>query len=120
MSFEIRRCLEVFEEEVPLSFVRVAGWMAGIPQELQLLVDIIGRPAHAFRLDSAPAIGATLLTGLIDSKKYFANTKPAVFTPGQRSKRYNEIYARYVAQFPASASAGSPRPSWTADSPLAE
>lgn len=107
MCFEIRRCLEVFEEEVPLSFVRVTGWIAGIPQELQLLSDIIGRPVHAFRLDSASAIGATLLTGLIDSKKYFANTRPAVFTPGQRSKRYNEIYARYVAQFPAGATTGS-------------
>jgi xylulokinase len=103
MAFEIRRCLEVFEEEGPLSFVRVTGWIADIPQELQMLADIIGRPAHAFRLDSASAIGATLLTGLIDSKKYFANTQPAVFTPGQQSKRYNEIYARYIAQFPANA-----------------
>ena len=107
MCFEIRRCLEVFEKEVPLPFVRVAGWIADIPEELQLLADIIGRPVHAFRLDSAAAIGATLLTGLIDSKKYFANIRPAVFTPGQRSKRYNEIYAKYVAQFPAGATTGS-------------
>ena len=106
MLFEIRRCLEVFEEEMPLSLVRVAGWLADIPQELQMLADIIGRPAHAFRLDSAPAIGATLLTGLVDNKKYFANTKPVVFTPGQQSKRYNQIYARYVAQFPAGATSG--------------
>jgi len=106
MSFEIRRCLEVFEEDVPLSFVRVTGWVADIPQELQLLADIIGRPVHAFRLDCASAIGATLLTGLIDSKKYFATTQPAVFTPGRRSKLYNEIYARYVAQFPACATTG--------------
>jgi xylulokinase len=111
MLFEIRRCLEVFEEEAPLSLVRVAGWIADIPQELQMLADIIGRPAHAFRLGSAPAIGATLLTGLIDSKKYFANLKPAVFTPGQRSKRYNQLYARYVGQFPAGATPGSPRQS---------
>jgi xylulokinase len=107
MSFEIRRCLEVLEEEVPLQFVRVTGWIADIPEELQLLADIIGRPVHAFRLDSAAAIGATLLTGLIDSKKYFANTRPAVFTPGQRSKCYDEIYAKYVAQFPAGATTGS-------------
>lgn len=106
MCFEIRRCLEVFEEEVPLSFVRVSGWIADIPQELQSLSDIIDRPVHTFRLDSASAIGATLLTGLVDSKKYFATTRPAVFTPGQRSKRYNEIYARYAAQFPAGATTG--------------
>ena len=107
MSFEIRRCLEVLEAEVPLQFVRVTGWIADIPEELQLLADIISRPVHAFRLDSAAAIGATLLTGLIDSKKYFANTRPAVFTPGQRSKCYNKIYAKYVAQFPAGATTGS-------------
>ena len=107
ICFEVRRCLEVFAEEVPLSLVRVTGWIADIPQELQLLADIIGRPVHAFRLDSAPAIGATLLTGLIDSEKYFANTKPAVFRPGRRSRHYNEIYARYVAQFPAGATPGS-------------
>ncbi len=103
MSFEIRRCLEVFEEQEPLSLVRVTGWIAEIPEELQLLADIIGRPVHAFRLDSAPAIGATLLTGLINSKKYFAKIRPAVFRPGQRSRRYNEIYARYVVQFPMGA-----------------
>ena len=107
MCFEIRRCLEVFEEGVPLSFVRVTGWIADIPQELQLLADIIGRPVHAFRLDSAAAMGAILLTGMIDSKKWFANTRPAVITPGQRSKRYNEGYAKYVAQFPAGATARS-------------
>jgi xylulokinase len=120
MLFEIRRCLEVFQEEVPLSLVRVAGWIADIPQELQMLADIIGRPAHAFRLPSAPAIGATLLTGLVDSKKYFANTKPAVYTPGQPSKRYNQIYARYVAHFPAAATSGPPPQSRTGHSPLGE
>ena len=120
MSFEIRRCLEVFEEEVPLSLVRVAGWIADIPQELQMLADIIGRSTHAFRLESAPAIGATLLTGLIDSKKYFANTKPAVYAPGQRSKCYKQIYARYVAQFPAAATPGPPCQSRTVPSPLGE
>jgi len=120
MFFEIRRCLEVFEEEVPLSLVRVAGWIADIPQEVQMLADIIGRPTHAFRLESAPAIGATLLTGLVDTKKYFKNTKPAVFEPGQRSKRYIQIYARYTAQFPAAATPGPPSQSWSAHSPFGE
>jgi sugar (pentulose or hexulose) kinase len=120
MSFETRRCLEVFEEEVPLSLVRVAGWIADIPQEVQMLADIIGRPTHAFRLESAPAIGATLLTGLVDTKKYFANTKPAVYAPGQRSKCYSQIYARYVAQFPAAVTPGPPCQSRTAPSQLGE
>jgi xylulokinase len=96
MCFEVRRCLEVFEEGGQLSFVRVAGWVADIPRELQLLSDIIGRPIHVFRLDSASAVGATLLSSLIDIGKHLANAKPAVFTPSQRSKSYDEIYAKYI------------------------
>jgi len=96
MCFEVRRCLEVLEEEGPLSFVRVTGWIADIAQELQLLADVIGRPIHAFRLDSASAVGATLLSGLIDINKHLGNAKSAVFTPTRRSQSYDEIYARYV------------------------
>jgi xylulokinase len=101
MCFEVRRCLDVFEEEGHVSFVRVAGWVASIPSELQLLADVIGRPVHAFRLESASAVGATLLSGLIDIKTHFANAKPAVFTPGLRSKSYDEIYAKYMLDRPA-------------------
>jgi xylulokinase len=101
MCFEIRRCLQVFEEEGPLSDVRVTGWMAEIPEESQLLADITGRSVHAFALDSASAIGAALLSGLIDYEEYFANTRAAIFSPSEQSQRYNEIYARYVVQFPA-------------------
>jgi xylulokinase len=96
MCFEVRRCLDVFEEEGQLSFVRVAGWVADNPQELQLLADVIGRPIHVFPLDSASAVGATLLSGLIDINKHLINAKPAVVTPSQRSKSYDEIYARYI------------------------
>jgi xylulokinase len=101
MSFEIRRCVELFEQEEPLSLVRVTGWITDIPEELQLLADILGRPVHALKLGSASAVGAALITGLIDNKKYFAKTRVAVFTASERRHRYNEVYARYIAQFPA-------------------
>jgi xylulokinase len=100
MSFEIRRCLELFEEGEPISSVRVTGWITDIPEELQMLSDILGRPVHAFRLESASAVGAALLTGLIDKKKYFANTKAVVFTASERADFYTGVYARYIAQFP--------------------
>jgi len=96
MCFEIRRCLEVFEERGHLSFVRIAGWIADIRPEVQLLADVIGRPIHAFRLDSASAVGAALLTGVIDVKAHFVNAKPTVFTPSNRSKSYDGLYARYI------------------------
>jgi xylulokinase len=100
MCFEIRRVLEVFEEGVPLSLIRAAGWMADVPEQSQLLADITGRPVHAFALRSAPAVGAALLSALIDGEKYFANTRAVVFTPTKQSPPYNELYAKYVAQFP--------------------
>ena len=99
--FEIRRCLEVFEEEAPLSYLRVAGWAAGIPEELQLLADITGHPIHGFALGSASAIGAALVSDVVDSAEYFAKRKALVLNPGEQSQSYNEIYARYIAQFSA-------------------
>lgn len=100
MCFEIRRCLQVFEEEAPLSTVRFAGWMAEAPQHCQLLADILGRPAHSFQLTSASAVGATLLSGLIDARKYNEKIKPIIFRPSERKGTYHELYAKYVAQFP--------------------
>jgi xylulokinase len=104
MSFEIRRCLEVLEEQEPPSLVRVTGWITDIPEELQLLADILGRPVHALKLGSASAVGAALISGLVDNKKYFEQTRAVVFTASEHSHRYNEVYARYIAQFPAGAS----------------
>lgn len=101
MCFEIRRCLEVFEQEAPLSSVRLAGWMAEVPQQSQLLADILGRPVHAFRLSSASAIGAALLSGLINNKKYTESTKSIIFQPSRRKLLCNALYSKYVAQFPA-------------------
>ncbi len=101
MCFEIRRCLEVFEEEALLSILRLAGWMAEVPQQSQLLADILGRPVHALRLSSASAVGAALLSGLIETRKYSENTQAIVFPPSRRKILYNALYAKYVAQFPA-------------------
>jgi len=108
VCFETRRCLEVFEENGPLAEVRVAGWMAEIPAEAQLLADIVGRPVHAFRLGSASAIGAALVSGMINCERYFKKTKALLLSPGEQSQHYNEIYAKYVAQFPAAGGSAQP------------
>jgi sugar (pentulose or hexulose) kinase len=107
MCFEVRRCLDVFQEEGHVASVGVAGWIADSPPELQLLADVLGRPVHAFRLDSASAVGATLLSGLIDIKAHFVNAKPAVFKPSQRTKCYDEIYAKYTVRSGFSSPDGS-------------
>jgi sugar (pentulose or hexulose) kinase len=75
--------------------------MAEVPQQSQLLADILGRPVHAFRLSSASAIGAALLSGLINNKKYTESTKSIIFQPSRRKLLCNALYSKYVAQFPA-------------------
>jgi xylulokinase len=102
MCFEIRRCLQVFEEEARLSSVRLSGWMAEVSPQCQLLADILGGPVHAFRLTSASAVGAALLSGMINARKYAENTKPIVFRASPRKSLYNALFAKYVAQFPES------------------
>jgi hypothetical protein len=47
------------------------------------------------------AIGAALVSDVIDSAKYFAKRKAFVLNPGEQSQSYNEIYARYIAKFSA-------------------
>ena len=101
MCFETRRCLEVLEEGAPISYAHLAGWMAKIPQQSQLLADVLGRTVHAFRLSSASAVGAAMLSGLVDTRKYSDNTKVIIVRPSRRKILYNALYAKYVAQFPS-------------------
>jgi hypothetical protein len=49
------------------------------------------------QVDSASATGVTFVTNLIDIGEYLANIRAVTFTPGQRSKCYDEIYKGYVA-----------------------
>ncbi|MBV9483685.1 MAG: hypothetical protein JO249_23470 [Acidobacteria bacterium] len=105
MSFEIRRCIEALEDK-PITSVRITGWMAENAADLQILADILGRPVHAFKLKSASATGAALFTGLVDQQSYFDQMKASVFKPTvTNSPCYNEVYARYIARFPAKSSA---------------
>lgn len=102
MCFEIRRCLEVFEQESRLSSIRLAGWMADLPLQSQMLADILDRPVHAFQMESASAVGAAMLSGLIDTRKYSEETRPIILRPTPRKYLYHALYAKYVSQFPAS------------------
>jgi xylulokinase len=102
MCFEIRRCLEVLEEGSHRpSHIHLAGWMAEIPQESQLLADITGRSVRTFALSSPSAVGAALISGIINDEEFFRRVKVLVLTPSQQSPRYNQIYRKYIARFPA-------------------
>jgi hypothetical protein len=75
--------------------------MAENPADLQMLADVLGRTVHACKLDSASAIGAALLTGFVDEDAYFSEIRKSVFSPTNNTRRYDQVYARYIAQFPA-------------------
>ncbi len=99
MCFEIRRCLYALEGGSNSSAVRVAGWMADIPEQGQLLADILGRPVCAFRTTSASALGAALITGHVDAKGYSRALSQIMCHPGVRLEVYNRIYEKYAARF---------------------
>jgi sugar (pentulose or hexulose) kinase len=110
MSFEIRRCIEVLEPK-PATSVRITGWMTENKGDLQILADVLGRSVRAYELESASAIGAALLTGLVDEKIQTSERTPLVLNPSPKNTRlYDEIYARYVAQFPATSYKGGGAP----------
>jgi len=100
MSFEIRRCVEVLEDK-PIRSVWITGWMAENLPELQILTDVLGTHVHAVKLESASALGAALLTGSIHFTKDSANTRTVILEPTDHKHRYNELYARYLAEIPA-------------------
>lgn len=62
--------MQVFDEGTSLLFVGLTGWMADMPQQVQLLSDILGRPVRAFRLGYASALGTALLSGAVDRERY--------------------------------------------------
>jgi sugar (pentulose or hexulose) kinase len=99
MSFEIRRCLDAFGQK-SIASVRVTGWITQSSSDLQLLADILGRPVEGWRLESASAIGAALLTGLADQNKYFMNARTVGLEPSRNSRRYQDLYAKYIAEIP--------------------
>ena len=75
--------------------------MAETPQQSQLLADITGRPVRTFALSSPSAVGTALISGIINDEEFFKEMKPIVLRPSKQSSRYNEIYRKYIVQFPA-------------------
>lgn len=110
MLFEIRRCIEVLEHK-PVTSVRITGWMADNGADLQILADVLGRTVRAYKLDSASAIGAALLTGFVDEKTYTSEITSVGFCPSTKNtRRYDEVYGKYIARFPASSDEGGSAP----------
>jgi xylulokinase len=103
--FEVRRCVEVLAEALPIESVRVGGGMTDSPSTLQLLADVLGRPVAQARVRSPAAVGAALL-----ARRLLGEAAPAmqaagrVFEPEADAARlYDSLYGRYLARAAACA-----------------
>jgi len=97
VAFEIRRCIEVLAETAPIERIVVSGSLVARTPSLQLLVDILDRPARACQLTSAAAIGAALCAAALAGGSQFSPCVTDAVMPGPLSAQYREIYARYRA-----------------------
>lgn len=96
--FEMRRCLDVLEEQAPVQRAVVSGAAAGNRGLVSLMADVIGRPVQVFTYPAPSALGAAMLAA--------GRTEPAgtylgpVTEPGTAAGIYEELYAAYRALFP--------------------
>ena len=101
--FEIRRCIEVLAETVPIDSVMVSGNINRSPSSTQILADILLRPVGAITEQSPAAIGVALkartLTGSGALGSATADSeRRSVSITSPVSTAYRALYERYLAQ----------------------
>jgi xylulokinase len=103
--FEVRRCIEVLAEALPIESVRVGGGMSHSASTLQVLADVLGRPVAQTPVRSPAAIGAAVL-----ARKLLGEPAPAmrmaapVLDPEpDAAGLYDSLYARYLSRAAACA-----------------
>jgi sugar (pentulose or hexulose) kinase len=100
--FEVKRCLEVLAETLPVESVRVGGKIVHAPESMQMLADILERGVAQVEDRSPAAIGAALLARRLISTQGAATHRPPVLrtvTPDATAARiYRPLYADYVAR----------------------
>jgi xylulokinase len=107
--FEIRRCVEVLAEAVPIQRIVLAGHMAASNAALGMLADILGRPIEPCLHLSPAAVGAGLLAPARVAGHHHKPCTAAILAegaavvPGSAAAEYQAIYRRYKALFPGAA-----------------
>jgi xylulokinase len=100
--FEVKRCVEVLAETLPIESLRVGGRIVQAPASIQMLADILGYPVAEVRDQSPAAIGAALLArrilrkGVAEGRRCAALkiTRPDPPT----ADGYRALYAAYLAR----------------------
>jgi xylulokinase len=103
VQFEIRRCIDVLSEAVPVRHVVLAGHATSRREILGMVADMLGHPVQAYEHRSPAALGAARLATLAGST--VAGTDSASLTyplvvPGPNAADYEGIYRCYTSLFP--------------------
>jgi sugar (pentulose or hexulose) kinase len=96
--FEIRRCLDVLEEAMPIRRITLAGRAAQSAGLVALAADVLGRAVSPFPHHSPAAIGAALLAP--DGDAAIPDLESARIEPGPQAQVYERLYRDHLALFP--------------------
>jgi xylulokinase len=100
--FEIKRCVEVLAETLPVQSLRAAGRIVQAPASIQMLADILGYPVAEVRDQSPAATGAALLARRIVQTGPAGAARGAALEMTQpdpaTAEGYRALYAAYLAR----------------------
>jgi xylulokinase len=99
--YEVRRCVDVLAETLPVESVRVSGNIVHSPSSTQMLADILDRVVVSVPERSPAAIGAALLARRICDGAAAHGPRPSLSartTPPNRpaAQQYASLYREYV------------------------
>jgi xylulokinase len=97
MFYEIRRCIDVLAEVVPIEAVRVSGQI-GQPGSTQMLADILNRPISLVACRSPAAVGAAMLArSMVRGSQSSHNPvrPPAAYPDPAIAHVYADLYRGY-------------------------
>ena len=98
--YEVKRCIDVLAETVPVESVRVSGNIVNAPDSLQMLSDILDLAVVGVPDKSPAAIGAALLARNVLSvqPRRIAPPRPATTPTPAAAQAYSQLYRDYVAR----------------------
>lgn len=101
VCFELRRCVELLAETIPVESVNVSGNLAASTTGRQLLADVLGLPVQAIADRSPAATGAALLARTLDAPGAPQPAAPRLATPpvdpdAATARLYTELYRGYL------------------------
>jgi len=100
--FEVKRCVDVLTETLPIEAVRVGGRIVHEPSSMQMLADILGHTVTEVTDQSPAAIGAALLARRLmqsgGSEEGGSRLLRTARPDARTSQIYRSLYQEYLAR----------------------